>query len=704
VIQVILSIYNPYVSTINEASTLMLLSLIRTFCPKALLAVALVYASNLNALTLEAYASAVSVAQGSTIQVMVSTDGIQFKRTVYRVVGAKTTVKTQVYGDQVFLFPGNLQNTNADAYKNGAGWQPSFSYPIPSTWESGVYAFRLTPVGSGGGTGTPVEVHFIVKSTKPKKDVLVIDTATTDNAYNAWGGKSLYDDTSSSGVAANTVSFLRAGDKRVTTKLLEFSAWAVSKGFTLDFASMLDLHNDPNLLTDYKTVVFPGHNEYWTKEMRQRFDAYIENGGHAMILSGNTMWWQIRIDGSTMVAYKSKSATDPYNAIDPSQVTGHFNPAENSSTGLSYKSGGYINYASKYMAANGYGGYKVTDSTHWIYSGTGLNNDDTFGQSTTIAGYEVDGLEFTYQNGVPTPTGRYGSPLNFKILAMADAYNTTTLGVGHATMGIFTKGFGSVFNAATIDWSDGLWSTSTNSYTDSNVSKITFNVLSSFIAGSDVDLDGVVDSLDNCPENSNTNQLNTDGDTQGDACDLDDDNDGVADTTDAFPLNNSESLDTDHDGIGNSADLDDDNDDVADTTDAFPLNNSESLDTDHDGIGNNADLDDDNDDAADTADAFPLDSSESADTDHDGIGNNADPDDDNNGIPDINDTNSNFNKGDVNGDASINAVDIYLLEKHLSGARNIAPDEIIRADIYPPPEGDGAITAQDLLLLQALIK
>ena len=51
-------------------------------------------------------------------------------------------------------------------------------------------------------------------------------------------------------------------------------------------------------------------------------------------------------------------------------------------------------------------------------------------------------------------------------------------------------------------------------------------------------------------------------------------------------------------GTGNNADTDDDGDGIADTSDAFPLDASETIDTDADGIGNNADPDDDGDDVA----------------------------------------------------------------------------------------------------------
>ena len=149
----------------------------------------------------------------------------------------------------------------------------------------------------------------------------------------------------------------------------------------------------------------------------------------------------------------------------------------------------------------------------------------------------------------------------------------------------------------------------------------------------DDDNDGILDNSDAFPLDS-TESLDTDSDGVGNNADTDDDNDGILDSSDAFPLDSSESLDTDHDGSGNNADTDDDNDGILDSSDAFPLDSTESLDTDHDGSGNNADTDDDNDGILDSSDAFPLDSTESLDTDHDGVGNNADTDDDNDGVLD----------------------------------------------------------------------
>jgi hypothetical protein len=157
------------------------------------------------------------------------------------------------------------------------------------------------------------------------------------------------------------------------------------------------------------------------------------------------------------------------------------------------------------------------------------------------------------------------------------------------------------------------------------------------VGNADDDNDGVSDVADTFPLDS-SETADTDNDGVGDNIDafptdaneqIDSDNDGIGDNADVFPFDATENSDFDADGTGNNADIDDDNDGVPDTTDAFPLNSGETIDTDGDGTGDNADADDDNDGVTDTTDAFPLDSSETTDTDADGIGDNADTVNDN---------------------------------------------------------------------------
>ncbi len=116
-----------------------------------------------------------------------------------------------------------------------------------------------------------------------------------------------------------------------------------------------------------------------------------------------------------------------------------------------------------------------------------------------------------------------------------------------------------------------------------------------------------------------------DNDGRGNHLDPDDDNDGVPDQKDAFPLEPEEWQDKDKDHIGDNLDADDDGDGVADDNNKNGRPDCDELDFDGDGI-----------DRAKSVpwDAFPFDPKEWRDTDGDGIGDNADPDDDNDGWTD----------------------------------------------------------------------
>lgn len=70
----------------------------------------------------------------------------------------------------------------------------------------------------------------------------------------------------------------------------------------------------------------------------------------------------------------------------------------------------------------------------------------------------------------------------------------------------------------------------------------------------DADGDGIGADSDNCPDEANAEQIDTDSDGTGNVCDSDDDNDGVVDSSDAFPNDPSEDTDTDSDGVGDKAD------------------------------------------------------------------------------------------------------------------------------------------------------
>ena len=72
----------------------------------------------------------------------------------------------------------------------------------------------------------------------------------------------------------------------------------------------------------------------------------------------------------------------------------------------------------------------------------------------------------------------------------------------------------------------------------------------------DSDVDGVVDDSDNCPNIANADQVNSDSDVAGNACDADDDNDGLTDTTEVELGTDPLKRDTDGDGWSDKEEVD----------------------------------------------------------------------------------------------------------------------------------------------------
>ena len=145
--------------------------------------------------------------------------------------------------------------------------------------------------------------------------ILVVAAENTWQAYNNWGGRSLYAFNSANRPAATHVSFDRPyGVSAQTPFQWEYQAvrFLESRGYDVSYATDAEIDANPNELLRHRLVIVNGHNEYWTKAMRDGFDAARTAGTNLAFLGANDGYWQIRYENErrTIVEYRS-AAFDP---------------------------------------------------------------------------------------------------------------------------------------------------------------------------------------------------------------------------------------------------------------------------------------------------------------------------------------------------------------------------------------------------------
>jgi hypothetical protein len=189
-----------------------------------------------------------------------------------------------------------------------ASWPVTDSVRIGRRWVSGYYV-AVARLRSGRGTSIP----FIVRSRRRSR-VLVQAAVTTWQAYNNWGGKSLYA-FNSNGAPAVKVSF----DRPYATSLQPLSheyplvRFLERTGYDVSYATGLDIDRSPRELRRHKLIISAGHDEYWTKGERDAFEAAREAGVNLIFSGADVEDWQIRLEdrGRTIVEYRS-IALDPW--------------------------------------------------------------------------------------------------------------------------------------------------------------------------------------------------------------------------------------------------------------------------------------------------------------------------------------------------------------------------------------------------------
>ncbi|MEA2359025.1 MAG: hypothetical protein QOI62_2285 [Solirubrobacteraceae bacterium] len=211
--------------------------------------------------------------------------------------------------------------------KLDAGWPVTASFRVPATWRSGYYVAKAVLTG-GPHKRDGRLIPFIVRAPVGNRSAILVQAAvSTWQAYNRWGGKSLYGYNSTDGVPANHVSFNRpyldvgVGGQSLFDWEIQLVRFLEREGYDVTYTTDVDVHNDPGELLRHRLVIVAGHDEYWSKEQFDGFEAARDAGVNLAFFGGNTAYWQVRYEdaGRTIVSYR---ANDPY--PDPSRWTVKF--------------------------------------------------------------------------------------------------------------------------------------------------------------------------------------------------------------------------------------------------------------------------------------------------------------------------------------------------------------------------------------------
>jgi hypothetical protein len=433
-----------------------------------------------------------SVNAGEAIDFYVSTDAPRFELRIFR--SGNYAGKGARLVTTVEAVPGTVQPACHDDPLTGlrscSNWSPSYRLEIPSEWVSGVYFAVLVRSDDGRRSGIP----FIVRDDGRRSEILYQSSLSTYQAYNNFGGKSLY--SFNSGACITVTDSPRAAKVSLARPHIvppmdptsyfrvEYPMvfWLEGQGYDVSYSTNFDTHRSGtsgqhNALLDHRVFMAVGHDEYWSREMREAMTQARDAGVHLAYFTGNTGYWKIRMEPDpwtsaadlVMVTYKTAEGGPADPSGDPTSVwrdvDGPAQP-ENELIGI------------QFIGQNDtvFFPFRVTSELAGdrFFRNTGLENMPPGGFvdiGSRLVGWEWDAET---SNGL-TPPGIAilgASPAYGEIVTGAGASYIVGRGIANASR--YTAPSGAiVFAAGTIQWSWGLAIVEP----DARIQQMTYNLL-----------------------------------------------------------------------------------------------------------------------------------------------------------------------------------------------------------------------------------
>ncbi|MFI6129751.1 N,N-dimethylformamidase beta subunit family domain-containing protein [Micromonospora sp. NPDC051141] len=353
---------------------------------------------------IQGYASTTSVAPGETIDFHVAVEPAgPFRITVHRIgwyagAGARTLLTSpELAGEPQPVPPADPATGALDCR-----WPRSWRLRVPESWVSGLYQAVFTSA-AGWRAATP----FVVRDDRRAAALCVVLPVTTWQAYNQWprdrrAGRSLYNGYRPTGrrdpeLRARAVSFDRpyagAGLPTQADRDQDAIRWLERNRYDVSYATSFDLHSGRLDPARHRGLVFCGHDEYWSAEMRRAVEAGLAGGSSLAFFGANSVYWHVRVaaaaDGRPeRLVECAKTRPDPgEDAAGPTVTWRDLDRPEQALLGVQYN--GIVLTPQPLV---------VRSADHWVWAGTGVADGDRI--PGVVAG-EADGLNA----GVPRPGG-----------------------------------------------------------------------------------------------------------------------------------------------------------------------------------------------------------------------------------------------------------------------------------------------------------
>ncbi|MGO4292737.1 N,N-dimethylformamidase beta subunit family domain-containing protein [Chitinophaga sp. RAB17] len=301
-------------------------------------------------------------------------------------------------------------------------------------------------------------IPIVIKDNTGSVDFTVVYPSNTENAYCESGRRSLYTKPN-----LKKVSFLRPIPLSIYAD--GFLKWVNKQRYSYNLIADVDLEDYSNIKG--KILIIIGHSEYWTRTARRNFDKWVDEGNHALILSGNTMWWQISYNNkkNQVICYRGvEEPSGPDSLRNVVWTNALLKYHTNQSIGCNFDLGGYGNSGQN----DGWKGFKITNPSSPLFAGLSIKKGDIINCPTV----EYDGapLESFDKEGFPVIDNKVLKFNKVELLAFDYGFRVfkTT-----ATAMIFKKkrNSGIIVNFPTTNWC------SAKSFSGSQIPKITGNAI-----------------------------------------------------------------------------------------------------------------------------------------------------------------------------------------------------------------------------------